>query len=168
MLIRRRAASQAYLYFLNNKVILFWVGVLASIWMVAILAPFVATHDPNDQTIDFLQAPSWKYWMGTDELGRDLFSRIVYGGRISLSVGVVAVFIAVFIGSTLGLIAGYVGRFVDSAFGFFLDPARSAAGASRVSDIINFGEEIATLRSDPDLFRRAIATASGVQLSEEQ
>jgi len=67
-----------------------------------------------------------------------------------------------------GVTSNFVGRFVDSAFGFFLDPARKAAGASRVGDIINFGEEIATLRSDPDLFRRAIATASGVQLSEEQ
>jgi len=67
-----------------------------------------------------------------------------------------------------GVTSNFVGRFVDSAFGFFLDPARKAAGASRVGDIINFGDEIATLRSDPDLFRRAIATASGVQLSEEQ
>lgn len=67
-----------------------------------------------------------------------------------------------------GVSSNFVGKFVDRAFGFFLDPARKSAGASRVSEIINFKDSIPTLRSDPDLFRRAIATASGVQLSEEQ
>ena len=118
---KRRAKSQAFVYLRNNKQLAFWIGVLVTIWTSAILAPFVATHDPLEQTDDFLHPPSAKYWLGTDELGRDLFSRIVYGGRVSLSVGIVAVSIAVFIGSTLGLIAGYVGRFVDSIIMRFID-----------------------------------------------
>lgn len=118
---KRRAKSQAFVYLRNNKILAFWIGVLVAIWAAAILAPFVATHDPLEQSDDFLHPPSAKYWMGTDELGRDIFSRIVYGGRISLSVGIVAVTIATFIGSTLGLISGYAAALVDTIIMRFID-----------------------------------------------
>jgi peptide/nickel transport system permease protein len=81
----------------------------------AVLAPLVATHDPN--RVDLLasaQRPSVDHWLGTDEIGRDVFSRLVYGARVSLSVGIVAVAIYVVIGTALGAISGYFGGFVDS------------------------------------------------------
>ena len=120
-MLNRRAASQALTYFRSNKVAVFWIGVLSVIWLMAILAPYVSTHDPLKQSADLLQPPSTEHWMGTDEFGRDLFSRVVYGGRISLSVGIVAVSIAVFIGSTLGLLAGYSGNVIDAMIMRFID-----------------------------------------------
>ena len=108
-------------YLRHNKVASLWIGILAAIWLVALFAPLVATHEPLKQSADLLQPPSRSHWMGTDEFGRDLFSRIVYGGRISLSVGIIAVSIAVLVGSTLGLLSGYVGGLIDTAIMRFID-----------------------------------------------
>jgi len=80
----------------------------------AILAPLIAPFDPNQINVDtLLLPPSAAHLMGTDALGRDVFSRILYGGRVSLWVGFVAVGIATSIGLVLGLIAGYFGKWVD-------------------------------------------------------
>lgn len=89
--------------------------VIGLLLLIAIFAPFVATHDPNE--VDLLasaQGPSRAHWLGTDEIGRDVYSRLVYGARISLSVGLVAVAIYVTIGTVLGALAGYFGGFIDS------------------------------------------------------
>src|SRR4051794_35051681 len=78
--------------------------------LMAIFAPVVAQHDPNRgdfRQID--QPPSREYWLGTDGNGRDYWSRLVYGARVSLSVGLIATGIAVFIGTILGAISGYYG-----------------------------------------------------------
>lgn len=81
-----------------------FIGIIA----VSALAPWISPYDPNaTNTSELLQPPSATYWMGTDELGRDVFSRIIYGTRISLVVGVIAVAMAMVLGSLLGLIAGY-------------------------------------------------------------
>lgn len=88
----------------------------------AILAPLIATHDPSRiDTDDILKAPSAAHIFGTDLLGRDVFSRIVYGSRISLLVGLVAVGIAAFIGILLGSAAGYYGGRVDYIIMRFVD-----------------------------------------------
>ncbi len=108
-------------YLRYNKVASLWIVILAAIWLIALFAPLVATHEPLKQSADLLQPPSTSHWMGTDEFGRDLFSRIVYGGRISLSVGIIAVTIAVLVGSTLGLMSGYVGGLIDTAIMRFID-----------------------------------------------
>ncbi|WP_285907184.1 ABC transporter permease [Pseudodesulfovibrio pelocollis] len=80
----------------------------------ALLAPWLAPFDPNLINVDaLLRAPSAEHLMGTDALGRDVFSRILFGGRVSLWVGFVAVGIATSIGLVLGLMAGYFGRLVD-------------------------------------------------------
>ncbi len=80
----------------------------------AVLAPWLAPFDPNIINVDtLLQPPSALHFMGTDALGRDVFSRILFGGRVSLWVGFVAVGIATSIGLVIGLVAGYFGRFVD-------------------------------------------------------
>jgi len=93
-----------------------WFGVLVVFLMVvaAIAAPLIARHDPT--AIDLtnqLQGPSSSHWMGTDIQGRDVWARLVYGARISLSVGLVSQGIALALGLVLGLVAGYYGRWVD-------------------------------------------------------
>jgi len=87
----------------------------------ALFAPFVATHDPTDHTPDFLEPPSARHLFGTDDLGRDLFSRIVYGARISLFVGVSTVAISSVIGIVLGLLSGYYGGWLDMLIMRYID-----------------------------------------------
>lgn len=88
--------------------------VLAGITLAAVLAPSITRYDPSAQVWEqALQQPSWAHWLGTDEFGRDLLTRIVFGGRISLVVGFLAVGIAAGIGVPLGLISGYAGGWLD-------------------------------------------------------
>jgi len=88
------------------------VGVMAGL---ALLAPIIAPYDPYATNVDaILQPPSADHWMGTDRLGRDVLTRVLYGARVSLSVGFVAVGIATVIGILFGSIAGFYGRWVDS------------------------------------------------------
>jgi peptide/nickel transport system permease protein len=93
--------------------------IVAAFVIAAIFAPLIATHDPVEQELLLIAegccpGPSSEHWFGVDLLGRDLFSRIVYGARISLLIGVVSVAIGFSVGLVLGAIAGYVGGFVDS------------------------------------------------------
>ncbi len=82
---------------------------------LAIFAPLIATHDPTQQSWRAVrQAPSLTHWFGSDEVGRDIFSRVVYGTRASLSAGVISVAIAILAGVPLGLLAGYVGGWTDA------------------------------------------------------
>ena len=88
--------------------------VVAGMVLVAIAAPIIAGHDPL--AIDLrerLQPPSGEHWMGTDFQGRDVWARLVHGARISLAVGFISQSVALFLGVTLGLLAGYYGRWVD-------------------------------------------------------
>jgi peptide/nickel transport system permease protein len=89
--------------------------------LCALFAPTVATHDPNDQTPDFLEPPSAGHLFGTDDLGRDLFSRIVYGARVSLFVGISTVLISSAIGILLGLLSGYYGGWLDMVIMRYID-----------------------------------------------
>lgn len=83
--------------------------------VLAVLAPIVAPSDPIAQDLDArLLPPSRQHWLGTDDLGRDLLSRIVYGGRVSLTVGIVSVSIALVAGTVLGLLAGFYAGWLDS------------------------------------------------------
>jgi peptide/nickel transport system permease protein len=96
-------------------VILFW-GV------VALAAPLIASHAPLDQDVmRRLEPPSAEHWFGTDELGRDVFSRVVYGTRISLPVGLVVIGSALLVGSLLGAVAGYAGGMPDLLIMRFAD-----------------------------------------------
>jgi peptide/nickel transport system permease protein len=91
------------------------LAILVVLTLLAIFAPLIATHDPTQQSWRAVrQAPSWMHWFGTDEVGRDIFSRIVYGTRASLSAGVISVAIAIVAGVPLGLLAGYAGGWVDA------------------------------------------------------
>ncbi len=102
--------------FLLKKYFMFSLGLSFVLIMsiAALLAPWIAPYDPNALHLDaILLAPCEAYPLGTDQLGRDVFSRLLYGGRISLWVGFVAVSISVSIGLILGLISGYFGGLVD-------------------------------------------------------
>lgn len=95
---------------------MFVAGLLlvGSISLAAILAPLIAPHDPNALDVSrVLQAPSASHPLGTDALGRDIFSRMLYGGRVSLWVGFLAVGLSVAVGLFFGLIAGYFGGLAD-------------------------------------------------------
>jgi ABC-type dipeptide/oligopeptide/nickel transport system permease subunit len=106
-------------------------GTIVVIVLLAILAPVFAKilgHGPNQQFIDIGQnanggpvPPSGTFWLGTDNNGRDLFVRILYGARISLLVGVLATGISVVLGVLFGLTAGYIGGFVDTVIARFID-----------------------------------------------
>jgi len=98
------------------------ITIIAILSLVAILAPIISPYDPAaiDQN-NLLVSPSSKHLMGTDSLGRDLFSRIVFGARISLSIGLIAVGIATLIGIIVGSIAGFYGRWIDSLIMRFVD-----------------------------------------------
>jgi peptide/nickel transport system permease protein len=90
--------------------------------LVALFAPFVATHDPTEIVIkEALLGPSAQHFLGTDQLGRDIFSRMIYGSRVALSIGLVAVGIAAVIGLLLGSLAGFYGGWVDSLIMRFVD-----------------------------------------------
>ncbi len=107
-----------------KKHFLFIIGfsIVVTMALLAIFAPFIAPYDPNGiNPIAALEAPSAKHFFGTDDLGRDLFSRMLYGARISLLVGFVAVSISSFIGSVIGLISGYFGGIVDEILMRFVD-----------------------------------------------
>ena len=93
-----------------------WVGlvVFLLVALLAVLAPLIAPHDPLEQNILFrLQPPSGEHWMGTDYYGRDILSRLLYGAQISLVIGLLAIGIAMVIGSLIGLVAGYTGGRTD-------------------------------------------------------
>jgi peptide/nickel transport system permease protein len=100
--------------FARNRLAMIGGAVVAILVTLAVLAPALAPWDPNKpDTRRILTAPSAQHWMGTDQLGRDVFSRVLYGARVSLAVGFVSVGIATLIGVLLGATAGYRGALVD-------------------------------------------------------
>ena len=128
---------------------LFGLVVVVGIVVLAIFAPYIAPYDPAAQDItNRLQGPSWDHLLGTDQLGRDILSRLIYGARVALSVALPGVAAALVIGLLLGLVAGYVGRYTDNSLIVVMDtlqafPAVILAltllallGASRESVII--------------------------------
>lgn len=100
--------------------------VILAVVLVAILAPVIAPFDPITQSREaFLQGPSSQHLMGTDDLGRDIFSRIVFGSRISLIVGFVTVIISITLGVLIGMISGYFGGIVDMVIQRIMDAIMS-------------------------------------------
>ncbi|SEP50944.1 peptide/nickel transport system permease protein [Methylobacterium sp. ap11] len=92
------------------------IGVVTVLVVVALalLAPWIAPYDPNEQDpVAALMGPSAEHWFGTDFFGRDVLSRVIWGARISLSVGFVATAIGVVVGTVIGVVAGYYGGWID-------------------------------------------------------
>ena len=96
--------------------------VVVLLFALSILAPWIAPYDPAAIDLkNILQPPSAKHWFGTDQLGRDVLSRMIWGAQISLKVGFVSTGIAICIGTILGAVAGYYGRWVDAVIMRFVD-----------------------------------------------
>lgn len=113
--------AEFWYYFSENKGAVAGLFVFVALILIAIFAPLIAPHDPNNQNTNFMLNPPawqaggmWRYILGTDAVGRDILSRLIYGSRFSLFIGVVVVSIAMAAGVTIGLIAGYVGGWVDT------------------------------------------------------
>ena len=114
MLRARRLIRTTRKIIFANYLTLFGAVITGVVVFTAVFAPVIAPHDPYAQDIaNQFQAPSWTHLMGTDQYGRDVFTRVLYGARISLQVGLLAVGIAVGSGVPLGLLSGYYGRYVD-------------------------------------------------------
>src|SRR5699024_8470243 len=92
----------------------FGMIILIILIITAIFAPLIVSYDRDAQNLSMIyEKPSKEHILGTDELGRDVFTRLLYGGRVSLSVGLVSTTISVIIGVILGILAGYHGKIVD-------------------------------------------------------
>ncbi len=101
--------------FFRNKLAVVGLGMVAVVLAAAVAAPVLAPYDPKAQTLsNSLSTPSSAHWFGTDELGRDVFSRVIYGTRIAVVVGLSAILLALVIGVVLGSLAGYLGRAWDA------------------------------------------------------
>ncbi|MET8812342.1 ABC transporter permease [Streptomyces sp. NPDC004549] len=101
--------------FFANKLAVVGLAIIVVLVLVAIFAPLLAPHDPLKQDLtNTLQSPGAGHWLGTDALGRDQLSRLVYGSRIAVIVGMASILVALVIGVILGALAGYYGRWVDT------------------------------------------------------
>lgn len=108
--------------FRHNRFAVIGGCVVLLLFAVSLLAPFITPWDPHAiDAYHVLLPPSADHWFGTDELGRDVFTRVIYGARISLKVGFVSVGIAVAIGVVLGLVSGFYGGFIDTVIMRFVD-----------------------------------------------
>lgn len=102
--------------FRRHKLAMAALAILVVLAILASLAPWISPFDPNAVDLaQFRRGPSATHWLGTDDAGRDVLSRLLYGARVSLTVGLVAALSAGFIGLTLGLISGFLGGWVDAA-----------------------------------------------------
>ncbi|MER2107593.1 MAG: ABC transporter permease subunit [Solibacillus sp.] len=108
--------SNPYWYKLKqNKMTLVGIAILLLIVLLSILVPFLSPYDPNKvELVNKFQPPSASHWFGTDEVGRDIFTRIFYGAILSLGLGILIIFVAALIGIIIGSISGYIGGIVDT------------------------------------------------------
>lgn len=112
---KRSQLKEVWRRFRRNKQAMIGLAMLLLLIFAAVFANVIAPYDPVEQNLLIrLQGPSAAHWFGTDELGRDIFSRILYGARISLTVGLIAVSISCVAGCALGAIAGYYGGILDT------------------------------------------------------
>ena len=105
-----------------NSLAMTGLAIVTALLAIAVLAPWVAPYDPNAIDVEaILLPPGAAHYFGTDELGRDVFSRMVYGSRVSLQVGLVSAGLSTLIGVLLGALAGYYGRWVEAVIMRFVD-----------------------------------------------
>ena len=105
----------------RDKKALIGTVVLTIFLIAAILGSLIAPYDPNGMDFDMMEPPSWSHPLGTDDLGRDLLSRVIVGAQVSLFVGVSTVIIALVAGLILGILAGYLGGWVDHIIMRYID-----------------------------------------------
>lgn len=111
--------------FKRHKLACISLNIIGLLGIMALFAPWLAPHNPDQIVGPFADAPSMKFWLGTDQIGRDVFSRLLYAMRISMFVGIMATLISTVIGVLLGLIAGYFGGVADMIIMRFTDMVMS-------------------------------------------
>lgn len=114
--------KEAFLSFYKNRLAVMGLVIVIFFIIIAVIAPLIAPYGFKEQVMsERMQAPSSKHWFGTDDFGRDIFSRVLYGARISLWVGFFSVLGSVVIGTFLGIVAGYYGHWVDTIISRIFD-----------------------------------------------
>jgi oligopeptide transport system permease protein len=114
--------QEAWQQLKKNKVAVVSLVLIVIICVIAVLAPILAPYPFDEQYLDqVLAAPGWRHWLGTDSLGRDMLSRLIYGARISMAIGVITAVISFVIGTAYGAISGWFGGRVDSVMMRFVD-----------------------------------------------
>jgi hypothetical protein len=126
--MRKRMLAEFWFYFSENRGAVIGLFVMLALVFIAVFAPFVAPHEPTQQYRDALLVPpvwqdggSWKFILGTDAVGRDILSRLIFGARFSLFIGVVVVGLALLGGVSVGLIAGFFRGPVDTVIMRIMD-----------------------------------------------
>ena len=107
--------------FAQNKLAVFGLVIVIVLVLAAVFADFIAPYGFREQSRDYRQGPSWNHLLGTDNVGRDVLSRIIYGARISLKVGILATLISLTIGTVFGAVAGFFGGIIDTLMMRFVD-----------------------------------------------
>ena len=112
----RTGGHRAWRRFRRHKLAVVSACILAVLFVMVIFAPWVAPFHPHDINIEsgIFKPPSAEHWLGTDSVARDILSRLIHGGRISILVGVTAISISLIVGTLIGGISGYYGGIVDS------------------------------------------------------
>ncbi|MBR3627583.1 MAG: ABC transporter permease [Elusimicrobia bacterium] len=111
-----------FIKLINNKFAVIGLSIILLLIFVALFAPVISPYTPSQQNVfERLQSPSLNHFFGTDDLGRDVFTRMIFGARISLAVGFISVFIILVIGTFLGIISGYYGGKIDYIIMRFTD-----------------------------------------------
>ena len=111
---RKQYFRDTYTLWRRNRLMVVGTFIIAALLLVAALAPFLAPHDPFNQILDErLIAPSAQYFFGTDSLGRDIFSRVIYGSRVTLAIALLVAAISTPLGLVIGVISGYLGGLID-------------------------------------------------------
>ena len=130
-LIRKKDGmwKQTFKRLAKNPMAMLGLGIVLFLVLISFLAPFITTYTYTDMDLKAMnKGPSAKHWFGTDSLGRDLFSRLLYGGRYTLGLGFGACAISTIIGILLGSVAGYFGSWVDNLVMRFCDVIQSIPG----------------------------------------
>ncbi|CCQ96679.1 putative peptide transporter permease subunit: membrane component of ABC superfamily [[Clostridium] ultunense Esp] len=119
---KRSPFLKSFSRFLRHPFILSGGGILLFLFLLALLAPVIAPEGYNEQKLSLrLLPPNGEHWFGTDDFGRDILSRVIYGARISLLIGISSVTGSILVGAFLGLLAGYYGRWVDTLISRMFD-----------------------------------------------
>lgn len=114
--------KETWKVFRKNKLALTGAGIVLFFILLGVFAGVLAPQGINDQNLSLrLKPPSSQHWFGTDDFGRDIFSRILYGARISLRVGFLSVLGSIIVGTFLGIIAGFYGRIIDTVISRVFD-----------------------------------------------
>lgn len=119
--VKYRTFMNVWTAFRNNKVGMLGAGIFLFFALVSIFGPMIWSYDPNTYGTDVMMGPTAGHWLGTDDMGRDNLRELIAGARTSLTVGILATVISMFVGTFVGMISGYFGKFTETILMRFTD-----------------------------------------------